>query len=87
MKRPPKVSTTRLRHRILAICEDANALGDLISEIAHEAKNPTEALLLAAKAHEIAILAVGPQVFGKVFKGYADDVALTAQHRPPPSRR
>ena len=58
----------QLRHKVLAICEDANALGDLISELAAEARDPKQALLLAAKAHEIAIEVVGPQLFGRVFK-------------------
>ena len=30
--------------------------------------DPKQALLLAAKAHEIAIEVVGPQLFGRVFK-------------------
>jgi hypothetical protein len=30
--------------------------------------NPKQALLLAARAHEIAVLAVGPQLFGRAFR-------------------
>jgi hypothetical protein len=48
---------------VLAIM-DANALGDMIAEIAPEARERKEALLLAAETHELVVLAVGPFVVG-----------------------
>ena len=50
----------RLMRWVLAICTDANSVGDMIAEIAPEAGEPKETLLLAAKAHELLVLAVGP---------------------------
>jgi hypothetical protein len=67
MKRP-KMSDARLRHKVLDLCAVANDLGDMISELASEAKDPKRALLLAARAHEIALEAVGPLIFGRVFQ-------------------
>ncbi len=61
------LSPERVREKVLAICEEANYLGDLLSELAPYARNPQDALLLAAKAHEIAVFAIGPNLFGHVF--------------------
>ena len=47
---------------------DANALGDMIPEIAPEAREPKEALLLAAETHELVVLAVGPLLWGRTFQ-------------------
>jgi len=47
------------------ICDDANSLGDLISEFAGD---PKQALALAACAHEIAVLLLGSTIFGRVFR-------------------
>jgi hypothetical protein len=52
---------------VLAIM-DANALGDMIAEIAPEAREPKEALLLAAETHELVVLAVGPLLWGRTFQ-------------------
>jgi hypothetical protein len=66
--KPKNLSPERLKVKVLAICEDANSLGDLISELAPQARDPKEALRLAAKAHEIAVLAVGPALWGRAFE-------------------
>jgi hypothetical protein len=50
------------------ICDDANSLGDLISEFAGETWDPKQALALAACAHEIAVLLLGSTIFGRVFR-------------------
>jgi len=60
------LSPTRLRRKVLALCAEANYVGDLISELAHEARDQ-QALLLAGRAHRIAIEAVSPEIFGHVF--------------------
>src|SRR5262249_39788966 len=65
------LSPTRLRRKVLALCAEANYVGDLISELAHEARDQQQALLLAGRAHRIAIEAVSPEIFGHVFA--ADD--------------
>jgi hypothetical protein len=39
----------------------------VISELAHEARDQQQALLLAGRAHRIAIEAVSPEIFGHVF--------------------
>jgi hypothetical protein len=62
-----RVSTEQLRERVLSVCCEANHLGEIIQDLAGEAGDPTAALLLAARAHELAILAVGPQLWGRVF--------------------
>src|SRR5262245_24757489 len=61
------LSPTRLRRKVLALCAEANYVGDLISELAHEARDQQQALLLAGRAHRIAIEAVSPEIFGHVF--------------------
>jgi hypothetical protein len=61
------LSPTRLRRKVLALCAEANYVGDLISELAHEARDQQKALLLAGRAHRIAIEAVSPEIFGHVF--------------------
>ena len=33
------LSPTRLRRKVLALCAEANYVGDLISELAHEARD------------------------------------------------
>src|SRR5262245_26417311 len=66
------LSPTRLRRKVLALCAEANYVGDLISELAHEARDQQQALLLAGRAHRIATEAVSPEIFGHVFA--ADEV-------------
>src|SRR5215510_7525650 len=69
------LSPTRLRRKVLALCAEANYVGDLISELAHEARDQQQALLLAGRAHRIAIEVVSPEIFGHVFaadEGEAD---------------
>jgi hypothetical protein len=61
------LSPTRLRRKVLALCAEANYVGDLISELAHEARDQQKALLLAGRAHRIAVEAVSPEIFGQVF--------------------
>ena len=61
------LSPTRLRRKVLALCAEANYVGDIISELAHEARDQQQALLLAGRAHRIAIEAVSPEIFGHVF--------------------
>jgi hypothetical protein len=61
------LSPTRLRRKVLALCAEANYVGDLISELADEAGDQQQALLLAGRAHRIAIEAVSPKIFGHVF--------------------
>ena len=41
------LSPTRLRRKVLALCAEANYVGDIISELAHEARDQQQALLLA----------------------------------------
>jgi hypothetical protein len=55
----------RLMRWVQAICTDANSVGDMIAEIAPEAGEPKETLLLAAKAHELLVLAVGPLLWSR----------------------
>jgi hypothetical protein len=61
------LSPERIRTKLLAICEEANYVADLISELAPYAHNPHDALLLSAKAREIAVFAIGPNLFAHVF--------------------
>ena len=61
------LSPTRVRRKVLALCAEANYVGDIISELAHEARDQQQALLLAGRAHRIAIEAVSPEIFGHVF--------------------
>jgi hypothetical protein len=56
-------------------------LGDLISELAPYAREPREALRLAAKAHEVAIIAVGPKIFGCVFQAEGKPSAKLGESR------
>ena len=65
------LSPTRLRRKVLALCAEANYVGDLISELAHEARDQQQALLLAGRAHRISIEAVSPEIFGHVFSPVA----------------
>src|SRR5262249_6888120 len=51
--------------KVLALCAEANYVGDIISELAHEARDQQQALLLAGRAHRIAIEAVSPEIFGQ----------------------
>jgi hypothetical protein len=46
------LSPTRLRRKVLALCAEANYVGDLISELAHEARDQQQALLLAGQRTE-----------------------------------
>jgi hypothetical protein len=69
-----KIARDRIRRKLLALCEDANALGDCISELAPTASHPHEALLLAARAYKIAVLAVGPGLWGYLFEEGGSDV-------------
>jgi hypothetical protein len=73
--KPTRLTPERLRRKVLMLCEDANALGDLIQELASEARDPQQAVSLAAKAHEIAVLAIGPTLFGHAFVQLASDVS------------
>ena len=73
-KKLTRLTPERLRRKVVMLCEDANALGDLIQELASEARDPDQAVSLAAKAHEIAVLAIGPTLFGHAFVQLASDV-------------
>ena len=62
-----RLSTQRLKRKVLHVCSDARFLGDEIVTLANEAKDPRQALQLAARAHQIAIEAVSPKIFGHFF--------------------
>jgi hypothetical protein len=51
-----KIPSEQLRRKVLLLCSDANALADDIKHLAHTAHDEHQALLLAAKASEIAML-------------------------------
>jgi hypothetical protein len=72
-KKPTRLTPERLRRKVVMLCEDANALGDVIKELSSEARDPHRALSLAAKAHEIAVLSVGPTLFGHAFVQLASE--------------
>jgi hypothetical protein len=72
-KKPTQLTPEILRRKVVMLCEDANALGDLIKELSPEARDPHQALSLAAKAHEIAVLAIGPTLFGHAFVQLASE--------------
>jgi hypothetical protein len=62
-----RLSTQRLKRKVLYVCSDARFLGDEIVRLANEAKDPRQALQLAERAHQIAIEAVSPKIFGHAF--------------------
>jgi hypothetical protein len=64
----PSLSKRRLKQKVLHVAADANFLSDEIAALANQAKNSRQALRLAARAHQIAIDAVGPDLFGHVFQ-------------------
>jgi hypothetical protein len=69
----PSLSKRRLKRKVLHVAADANFLSDEIAALANQAKSPRQALQLAARAHQIAIDAVGPDLFGHVFQADEDE--------------
>ena len=63
-----RIPSEQLRRKVLLLCEDANALADDIKYLAHTAQDEHQALLLAAKASEIAITAISPDLWGWLFE-------------------
>src|SRR5262249_25341820 len=59
-----RIPSEHLRRKVLLLCEDANALADDIKHLAHTAQDEHQALLLAAKASEIAIIAISQDLWG-----------------------
>ena len=55
------LSPTRLRRKVLALCAEANYVGDLISELAHEARDQQQALLLAGRVHRMPSKRLAPR--------------------------
>jgi hypothetical protein len=53
---------------VLPLCSHANALADDIKHLAHTARDEHAALLLAAKASEIAIIAISGDLWGWLFQ-------------------
>jgi len=48
-----RLSTQRLKRKVLYVCSDARFLGDEIVRLANEAKDPRQALQLAARAQNL----------------------------------
>ena len=73
-----RIPSEQLRRKVLLLCSDANALADDIKHLAHTAHDEHQALLLAAKASEIAIIAISQDLWGWLFQqGHSSNVILS----------
>src|SRR5260370_13051428 len=81
-----RLSTQRLKRKVLHVCSDARFLGDEIVRLVNEAKDPRQALQLAARAHQIAVEAVSPKIFGHGFPAPEGQEVRALQVRQPLAR-
>jgi len=61
----------QLKKKITKLCGDCNAVADEIRSLAHTAKNPEAARILAERAEQLALGLLAPKVWGYLF--HADD--------------
>jgi hypothetical protein len=63
-----RISSSQLKRKITLLCGDAPALADDIKALAHTAHDENQALLLAMKASEIALVAISGDLWGYLFR-------------------
>ena len=67
----PINNEVNLKKKITKLCGDCNAVADEIRSLAHTAKNPEAARILAERAQQLALSMIAPKVWGYLF--HADE--------------